>query len=128
LPDWPVILIVADDEEAHEPVEDALTDAGFEPVIAESGDEAMSLLTSGAVGYRAVVIDIGSQSSINGWAIARQAREIDANFPIIYISETYAAQWASQGVPGSIMLQKPFARVQLLTALAQLLNASGAKL
>jgi DNA-binding response OmpR family regulator len=128
LPDLPVILVVADDEEVYDLVEDALTDGGFESVIAESGDEAITLLTSAAVIYRAVIIDIGSQSSINGWAIARQAREIDPTFPIIYMSAGFAAQWASQGVPSSIVLQRPFARAQLLTALAQLLNAIGPKL
>ena len=35
-----------------------------------------------------------------------------------------ADDWGSQGVPNSILLQKPFAPAQLVTALAQLLNAA----
>jgi two-component system, cell cycle response regulator CpdR len=31
--------------------------------------------------------------------------------------------WTSQGVPNSILLQKPFAPAQLVTAVPQLLNA-----
>jgi hypothetical protein len=31
--------------------------------------------------------------------------------------------WASKGVPNSIMLSKPFAPAQLITAVSQLLNA-----
>jgi hypothetical protein len=33
-----------------------------------------------------------------------------------------AADWASKGVPNSIMLEKPFAPAQLVTAVANLLN------
>jgi hypothetical protein len=34
-------------------------------------------------------------------------------------------QWASNGVPNSIMLEKPFAPAQLITAVSQLLNVGG---
>ena len=34
-------------------------------------------------------------------------------------------QWASHGVPNSILLEKPFAPAQLVTAVATLLNAGG---
>jgi hypothetical protein len=33
-----------------------------------------------------------------------------------------ADQWASMGVPESILLQKPFAPAQLVTAISNLLN------
>jgi hypothetical protein len=35
-----------------------------------------------------------------------------------------ADKWASQGVPNSILLEKPFAPAQLVTALSNLLNAA----
>ena len=38
---------------------------------------------------------------------------------------TEAEQWASHGVPNSILLTKPFAPAQLVTAISQLLNAGG---
>jgi DNA-binding response OmpR family regulator len=60
---------------------------------------------------------------MDGWAVAQHAREIDPGFPVIYISGASAAEWPSKGVPNSIMLQKPFAPAQLLTAVSQLLNA-----
>ena len=34
-----------------------------------------------------------------------------------------ADEWASEGVPNSILLNKPFAPAQLVTAVSQLLNA-----
>jgi hypothetical protein len=33
-----------------------------------------------------------------------------------------AGDWASRGVPNSILLEKPFAPAQLVTAVSQLLN------
>lgn len=35
-----------------------------------------------------------------------------------------AEDWGSKGVPNGIMLAKPFAPAQLVTAISQLLNAS----
>ena len=75
--------------------------------------------------YRALVTDINlSPSEIDGWDVARHAREIDPNFPIVYMSGKDADDWASQGVPNSIMLAKPFAPAQLVTAVSNLLNAA----
>ncbi len=121
----PVILVIEDDEDVQDVVEVALINAGFEPVVAESGEEAITLLSSRHVEYRAVVIDVGLQSRMNGWAIARQARAIDPTFPIIYLGSTSVDEWRSQGVPDSILLRKPFAAAQLPAAVCQLLNMSG---
>ena len=38
------ILVVEDDEEIQTIIEDALTEGGFEPAIAPSGEEAVTLL------------------------------------------------------------------------------------
>jgi hypothetical protein len=54
--------------------------------------------------------------------VARRT-EIDPNFPIVYMSGKEPEDWASKGVPNSIMLAKPFAPAQLVTAVSQLLNA-----
>jgi hypothetical protein len=54
---------------------------------------------------------------------ARKAREIDPEFPIVYMSGVSAVEWSSKGVPNSIMLEKPFAPAQLVTAVANLLNS-----
>jgi hypothetical protein len=40
------------------------------------------------------------------------------------MSGVASEQWPIQGVPNSLLLQKPFAPVQLVTAVSQLLNAS----
>ena len=117
-----VILVIEDEEAIQSLVEDALTDGGFEPAIAASGEEAVTLLKGRAGNYRALVTDIGLRGKIDGWEIARQAREIDAQFPVVYMSGGSADDWPSKGVPNSIMLSKPFAPAQLVTAVSNLLN------
>lgn len=117
-----VILVVEDDPSIQEVVEEALSEAGFEPAIVASGEEAITLLKGGQTPYRAVVIDIGLRGRMDGWAVAKQAREIDAGLAVIYITAADADRWASLGVPDSVLLSKPFAPAQLVTAVAQLLN------
>jgi DNA-binding response OmpR family regulator len=114
--------VIEDDDSIQTVVEDALSDAGFEPAIAPSGEEAVTLLKGMKNTYRALVTDISLRGKIDGWEVAQQARQIDPEFPIVYISGKSAAEWPSRGVPNSVMLPKPFAPAQLVTAIANLLN------
>ena len=118
-----VILVVEDDQEVQTVVENALIEGGFEPAIASSGEEAVTLLTGDKSSYRALVADVRLRGRMDGWEVARRAREIDPDFPIIYMTGGAIDQWPVKGVPNSILLEKPFAPAQLVTAVSQLLNA-----
>jgi len=69
-----------------------------------------------------VLEDINLKGRMSGWQLAKQARTIDPTFPIVYITGAAANDWASHGVPNSVLLEKPFAPAQLVTAVSQLLN------
>ena len=119
----PTILVVEDDHLIQSVVEEALKEGGFQIVMASSGEHAIELLDSAQGKYRALVTDINlGRNSREGWEVARHARETDPAFPVVYMSGDSAEDWASKGVPNSIMLAKPFAPAQLVTAVAQLLN------
>ncbi|UCF55618.1 MAG: response regulator [Bradyrhizobium sp.] len=118
----PVILVVEDEEFLQSFVEDALREGGFEAAVASSGEEAVSLLKANNGQYRALVTDIDLKGKMDGSEVAQHAREIQPDFPIVYMSGAAAADWTSKGVPNSVMLPKPFAPAQLLTAIANLLN------
>jgi DNA-binding response OmpR family regulator len=118
----PNILVIEDDAALQFTIEAALVDEGFEPAIAASGEEAITLLKSDRNIYRALVTDIKLLGRIDGWEVARTAREIDPTFPVVFITGAGADQWTSQGVPSSILLEKPFAPADLVTVLLQLLN------
>jgi CheY-like chemotaxis protein len=120
--EMPLILVVEDEELIRSLVEETLREGGFEPAIATAGEEAVTLL-KGHGKYRALVTDINLKGQMDGWEVAQHAREIEPDFPIVYMSGTAAADWTSKGVPNSIMLSKPFAPAQLLTAVANLLNS-----
>src|SRR5256885_11597481 len=84
--DVPVILVIEDEEEIQSLVEDALTEGGFEPAIAASGEEAVTLLKGRSGNYRALVTDISLRGRIDGWEVAKKAREIDPQFSVVYMS------------------------------------------
>lgn len=122
VPDLIIVLVVEDDQLVQS-VEETLSDGGFEPAIVTSGEEAVALLMGHKDKYRALVTDINLQGKMDGWEVAQHAREIDPEFPVVYMSGVAAADWASKGVPNSIMLSRPFAPAQLLTAVSNLLNS-----
>ena len=118
-----MILVVEDDQAIQGIVEDTLSEGGFEVAIAASGEEAATLLNGDKGQYQALVTDIGLLGRFDGWEVARRARKTNPDFPVVYMSGKHAEDWASKGVPDSIMLAKPFALAQLVNAVSQLLNA-----
>jgi CheY-like chemotaxis protein len=126
--DLPIVLVVEDDQLIQGVAEETLSGGGFELVIASSGERALELLDAADGKYRALLTDINlGRDKVDGWEVAKHARELDPEFPVIYMSGDMsgdsASDWGSKGVPNSIMLSKPFAPAQLLTAVSQLLNS-----
>jgi len=118
----PVVLVVEDEESLQEIVHDALKEGGFDLTTVASGQEAVAMIESGVVKYSALVTDVNLKGPMKGWEIARLVRQIDPAFPVVYMTGAAADDWASEGVPNSILLKKPFAPAQLVTAVSQLLN------
>lgn len=121
----PAILVVEDDRLIQGMVEEALTDGGFDVTVASFGEEAVKLQKEKSPPFCALVTDIHLGGQLDGWEVARYARELNASFPIVYMTGEAGDEWASRGVPESILLTKPFAPAQLVTAVSQLLNAAG---
>ena len=117
-----MILVVEDEYPLQGIVEESLIDGGFATDILSSGEEALTLFKGGLKHYKALVTDVNLKGRLNGWEVARQIREIDPGCPVIYLTGAAADEWAAQGVPNSILLQKPFAPAQLVTAVSNLLN------
>ena len=119
----PLILVVEDEYPLQAVVEEALLEAGFATDILSSAEEALTLFRSGMKEYRALVADVNLKGTLSGWDLARQLRQREPTFPVVYMTGAAANDWGSQGVPNSILLQKPFAPAQLVTAVSKLLNA-----
>jgi DNA-binding NtrC family response regulator len=116
------ILVAEDDFQVREMLEDALSEGGFLAEILSSAEDAIILLNGEIGSFRALVTDVNLRGNMSGWDLARIARERDPAFPIVYMTGTAAEDWAKFGVPNSILLTKPFAPAQLVTAVSQVLN------
>nr|ABN47070.1 hypothetical protein [Sinorhizobium meliloti SM11] len=117
------IMLVEDEGLLLFEFEEALTEAGFNVVACSSGTRAVEYLRSAEGAAEGVVTDIRlPDRALDGWEVARIAREIDPKVAVVYISGHGAVEWPSRGVPNSIVLEKPFAIAQLITAISQLLN------
>jgi CheY-like chemotaxis protein len=66
-------------------VEDTLSEGGFQSALTASGEE-----------YRAIVTDINLVGKLDGWEVARAAREIDPAMPVLYMTGTQGEEWASR--------------------------------
>lgn len=122
----PLIVFVVEDEVlVQEVLVDPLEEAGFQVLVASSGTEAMKVLESDqAAAIRALVTDVNlGPSSPSGWDVARRAREVHPDIPVIYVTGDSANDWPSQGVPNSLLITKPYAPAQIVTAVSQLINA-----
>jgi len=121
------VLVAEDDTIIRMFVRESLADGGFAVIEAASGSEAIRRFDAEATRIQAVVLDIRLGSGPDGWIVARHARQANPKVSVIYISGHGAAHWHAQGVPNSVMLEKPFTPAQIVTAVASQLNqGSGA--
>ena len=123
-----VILLVEDEHLLRDILDEALKEAGFELLLAKTGSEALTMLESPNDRLRGLVSDVNLGKGADGWQVARRARELIPSLPVVYMSGASAHEWTSHGVPGSILVAKPFAPAQIVTAISTLINASDTQL
>src|SRR4051812_9263307 len=102
-------------------VTDALTDAGYKVLEAVSGEEATQRLDADST-IAGVITDIRLSGQLNGWDVGRYARHALPTIAVVYMSGDSGGDWTSEGVPNSVMVQKPFAVAQIVTAISTSLN------
>ena len=120
--DSPVLLLVDDEVLIADMLHDALVDAGFDVVTANDGDWAIAMLDDPTLTIAGLITDINMGGPTDGWAVARHARERLSDLPVVYMTGGAASEWSAHGVPMSILVGKPFATAQIVTAIASLLN------
>lgn len=116
-----VILVVDDNQLVAMTLSDTLREAGYAVLTVHSAHEAVMLIEQ-ARELAAVITDIRLEAGIDGWQVAERARELHPDVPILYISGHSAHLHQSCGVPDSRMLQKPFARGQIIDAVSALVE------
>ena len=110
----PTVLIVDDDCDVRDGLKELLVDAGYRPVCARHGDQALAYLRRNPT-PAAILLDL-FMPVMNGWEFVRRVRATTlASIPIIAITgaEPY---W---GAPVTEVLRKPLEAEALLGALRQ---------
>jgi DNA-binding response OmpR family regulator len=120
----PLILLIDDEVLIRELLPTEFADAGFEIVVADDGDGAIVELEKDANRFKAVITDIKLGKGPNGWDVARRARELVADMPIVYLTGDSTHEWSSKGVPDSVVITKPFTSMQVSTAVSTLITAA----
>jgi len=121
-----VLLLVEDEDLLREELQDALTFAGFDTVVARDGNQALGFINADAKKFRAVITDIGLGDGPDGWDVARRVRELIDTMPVIYMSGARIDEWKEQAVANGVRFTKPFRLVQMLSAISTLTGAVAA--
>ena len=116
MPDKKVVLLVEDELLIRDLIQASLEDADFSVAAAGHGGEAIKLLDGSDSSVSALITDVRLGEGPDGWAVARHARKLKPNLPVIYFSGHSAADWPSEGVPNSVYLQKPLTAPQIVKA------------
>lgn len=120
----PPILVVEDEALIRMHVVDALRDGGFIVEEAANGISAIAQIDA-ATTFQGLITDIRLGNGPDGWTVAHHARQKFPNLAVVYVTGDSAGDWSAEGVPNSIILQKPFAEAQLIAAISGLLVEAG---
>ena len=112
------ILVVDDEAIARRFLERALTQAGYEVMLASDGEEALELLRATKREVALVVTDL-VMPGMGGHAFALEVSSLPSPPPVLYIS----AYESPQGEMAKRFLQKPFSPDALVEAVRGLLPA-----
>jgi CheY-like chemotaxis protein len=119
-----LLLLVEDEDTVRSVLEESLRDGGFDLKLAGNGADALAILESESETVRGLITDINLGQGPSGWDVAKRARELIPDLPVVYMSGADAEKWASHGVPNSTIVAKPFAPAQIVTAISTLLNVT----
>lgn len=119
-------ILVVEDEALIRNLVDVLEAGGFTVHESIDGDMAIAELDSREI-LHGLVTDVRLGSAVDGWGVARHARLKFPSIAVVYITGDSAGDWPSEGVPNSIVLQKPFADAQLMDAVTTSLREAGSQ-
>ena len=71
-----------------------------------------------------LITDFRLADGPSGWELAMRARELKPEIAIVYATGDSAHEWSAHGVPKSVVVQKPYASAQIVTAISTLLTQS----
>lgn len=116
------VLVVEDEPAVCELLSDILRGEGLQPVCVQSDTQAYEALRS-APAFACMVVDVNLGVGATGYDVARFARRLDAQLPVIFVSgQTSPDSMERFGVPGALFLEKPFTGEDLLRRIHKLVG------
>ena len=112
------VLLVEDEFLLADMVAEVLGEHGFEVFTVANAKDALRHLTCGSP-CDILLTDIKLAGNIDGTMLARLARELRPNLPVVYASGSYRAIEELDAVSGSVFVAKPYNPEQL----CEMLNA-----
>ncbi|WP_172327195.1 transporter substrate-binding domain-containing protein [Mangrovicoccus sp. HB161399] len=106
------ILVVEDEPELRRMTGDMLASLGYRVEVAEDGSEALAKLGAGTE-VDLLLTDIVMPGTLDGFALAREARRLTPDLPVIYMSGYTGISAAEMGEVRAPLLQKPCPPSQL---------------
>ncbi len=108
------VLVVEDEPSVCALLSDVLEDDGLTPCCVQSDRQAFEALRRGEA-FTCMIVDVNLGSGMTGYDVARFARQLDPQLPVIYVSgQTSEDSFRANGVSGSLFLPKPFTPHELL--------------
>jgi DNA-binding response OmpR family regulator len=100
------LLLVEDDPLVRATLAEALTEAGFEVLEAEDAETALGLVAA-RDDLVVLMTDINLPGA-DGFALARAARRLRPDLPVVYASGRYREADPHRALKGAAFLAKPF--------------------
>lgn len=116
-----LLLLVEDDPLVRTTLAEALADAGFEVLEAEDAESALQMVAEQG-DLAALLTDINLPGA-DGFALARAARRIRPNLPVVYASGRIGEADPRRAIPGATFLAKPFSLACAVAALDRAIAA-----
>jgi CheY-like chemotaxis protein len=101
------VLLVEDEFLLCDMLTEMLGEYGFEVYAVANAKDALRHLTCGSP-CDILLTDINLQGNIDGTMLARLARELRPNLPVVYASGSYRQIDELDAVAGSIFVPKPY--------------------
>lgn len=120
-------ILLVDDEDSIRRLLSRMLESAYDVEVAADGESALRLMREPDAHYDLLISDL-NMPGMDGLALIREARRIDATLPAIVItgfsSESIAIEALNLGVAG--YLTKPFGTTQVLAAAAKALGVRSA--